>query len=344
MCSLGAPVLFTAPHGLKLKQGVGVKQSARNHARERFTTEIVLRLAGKYAEFAAASAATPSLAAPKAVESNSAAVPSGARSSPGASSVRPPQLASFASFMVWNYKTAAVDDPRHADPNYLDRRSCLHSSWHAMLHAWKGQHGYLMGEACPRLLHVDVHGKNDREGNMAIDVGLLPMEEEGCLSEAAVDAIREHLCTQLRHVFKGRTAVSSKSKKTFPITIEADPVLHGYWGEDTVMTMSHQSALLGATALQLEIPKAVRTMLAADDRLLSAFARAIFNTYDALVAADCAGPRRDDWCGDYFAGHGSATAPLRELTVTAGLGADGMHAMLRDLQRADAGNVHGKSI
>ena len=33
VCSLGAPLLFTAPHGLKLKKGTGPCQSARNHAR-----------------------------------------------------------------------------------------------------------------------------------------------------------------------------------------------------------------------------------------------------------------------------------------------------------------------
>jgi hypothetical protein len=236
------------------------------------------------------------------------------------------------------------DDPNHADPNYLDRESCLHSAWHTMLHQWKAQHGHAPGEACPQLLHVDLHGKNDREGNMAIDLGMLPMEEEGCLSAEAVDAMREHLCAELREVFMGRTAVSSKSKKSFPITIEPDPALHGYWGQNTVMTMSHQSALLGATALQLEIPMAVRTMLSNDDVLLGRFARAIFNTYDALVvvAAEEARSRRAGWEGDYFAGHASATAPLRELTVTSGL--DGVRAMLRDLQRADAGNIHGKSI
>jgi hypothetical protein len=49
VCSLSAPVLFTgtasAPHGLKLKRGIGPRQSARNHVRERYTTELVLKLA-----------------------------------------------------------------------------------------------------------------------------------------------------------------------------------------------------------------------------------------------------------------------------------------------------------
>ena len=75
--------------------------------------------------------------------------------------------------------------------------------------------------------------------NMDIDVGLLPMLEEGCLPEADVEALRATLVTELRAAFAGRTARSSKAAadhRPFPITINADPLLHGYWGEDTVMT------------------------------------------------------------------------------------------------------------
>ena len=61
-----------------------------------------------------------------------------------------------------------VDDPR-----------LLHR-----LHAWKAAHGYAPTAPCPQLMHVDVHGKMDRAESMAIDVGMLPMEEEGCLAVA----------------------------------------------------------------------------------------------------------------------------------------------------------------
>ena len=327
VCSLGAPLLFTAPHGLKLKRGTGPSQSARNHAREQYTSELVLKLSAKFAEHRLAQAAvTPS-------------------SSASAEVVAAP----LASFMVWNYKTAAVDDPRNMDPNFLTRRTAVHSPWHSCLHAWKAANGFGSTERCPQLMHVDVHGKMDRAESMAIDVGMLPMEEEGCLEPRAVELIRSRLAKELRAAFKGRSAVSSKSGRNIAITVEEDPVLHGYWGEDTMMTMSHQGALLGATAVQFELPNAVRKLLMADGALFDAFATAIFNTYEALVSTGVAEQSRPGWeddgdTGRYLKNLGTARQPLKELAVTPMLGTEGVAAMLRDLERAEMGSVHGKSI
>ena len=316
VCSLSAPVLFTAPHGLKLKRGTGPRQSARNHARERYTTELVLKLAARFGKRRVSS--PPSNASP-----------------------------SIASLMVWNYKTAPIDDPKHADPNFLDRRSLCHSPWHACLHAWKSLHGFGSSEACPRLFHVDIHGKNDRKADMDIDVGLQALEEEGCLTKEAVRTLRTNLVTELRIAFKGRIAVSSKVKKPFPITIEADPILNGYWGRGTVMTISHQAALLGITAVQLEIPLAIRRLLMKDDALFEAFASAIYKTFDKLVAK-AALPLREGWAtsaelGRCLEGLGSADEPLCPLTLTQ-LDANVIELMLSDLKRADTSHVHGKTI
>lgn len=330
VCSLGAPLLFTAPHGLKLIKGVGPSQSARNHARERYTSEIVLKLSAKLAERRAAQAAgMPSSSSPENMD--------------GAPSQQ------LASFMVWNYKTAAVDDPRNMDPNYLTRRTAVHSPWHSCLHAWKAAHGYAPTAPCPQLMHVDVHGKNDREDNMRVDVGMLPMEEEGCLPPHAVELIRSRLTAELRAAFKGHSAVSSKSGRRIPITVDDDPNLHGYWGEDTMMTMSHQSTLLGALSVQFELPTAVRKLLMVDSALFDAFATAIFNTYDALVAPGSIAEPCEDWeseggHGRYLESLGTARQPLTELVVNQSLGVEGVAAMLRDLERADLSSVHGKSI
>lgn len=318
VCSLSAPVLFTAPHGLKLKRGIGPRQSARNHARERYTTELVLKLAACFGKRRAGVSSPQSNASP-----------------------------SVASLMVWNYKTAPIDDPTHADPNFLDRRSLCHSPWHSCLHAWKSLHGFGSSEACPRLFHVDIHGKNDRKADMDIDVGLQALEEEGCLTEEAVQTLRTVLVTELRRAFKGRIAVSSKVKKPFPITIEADPILNGYWGRGTVMTISHQAALLGITAVQLEIPLAIRRLLMKDEALFDAFASAIYKPFDKLVAK-AALPLREGWAtsaelGRYLEGLGSAEEPLCALTLTQ-LDTNVIDSMLSDLRLADTSNVHGKTI
>ena len=55
------------------------------------------------------------------------------------------------------------------------------------------------------------------------------------------------------------------------------------------------------------------------------------------------GVATDDTRGRYLAPLGTAEAPLRELAVTP-LGTQHVAAMLRDLKRADASAVHGKSI
>ena len=115
------------------------------------------------------------------------------------------------------------------------------------------------------------------------------------------------------------------------------------------MTMSHQGALLGATAVQFELPNAVRKLLMADGALFDAFATAVFNTYDALVSTGVAEQSRPGWendgdTGRYLEHLGTARQPLKELAVTPMLGTEGVAAMLRDLERAEMGSVHGKSI
>jgi len=86
---IAGPILLTAPHGLKLCA------PRRKHNREKYTTELVLKLAQKLRE----------------------------------------QLdgGTVASFVVWNYKTARKADPRNLDPNYLTREEWQDSPWHTAL-------------------------------------------------------------------------------------------------------------------------------------------------------------------------------------------------------------------
>ena len=129
------------------------------------------------------------------------------------------------------------------------------------------------------------------------------------------------------------------------------------------MTISHQSALLGATSVQLEVPLAIRSLLHHDTALFDAFAAALFNTYDAhlrrlasrgIIAPIIGGGGGGDghsgvpaaqWTkhGHYFDGLGSASEPLRELVLTQ-LRPKQIRTMLVDLERADRSHVHGKSI
>jgi hypothetical protein len=169
------PILFTAPHGLKLHRG-GEEQGerVRIHLRERWSSEIAAKLA-------------------RACEQHTGFL---------------------GSLLVWNPKTAKKKDPANLDPNYLNASQQPASPWHHMLHRFRqrfdgnggagggveeaagggggaeGQRGgsgrrgrlSVSGEASSSrgvsmpMLHVDVHGKKDRKTNLDLDVGLGPME------------------------------------------------------------------------------------------------------------------------------------------------------------------------
>ena len=112
----------------------------------------------------------------------------------------------------------------------------------------------------------------------------------------------------------------------------------------------HEShARLRALAEDGALQDAVRKLLMADGALFDAFATAIFNTYEALVSTGVAEQSRPGWeddgdTGRYLKNLGTARQPLKELAVTPMLGTEGVAAMLRDLERAEMGSVHGKSI
>jgi len=176
---------------------------------------------------------------------------------------------------------------------------------------------------------------------MAIDVGMVPMEEEGW-GAVAIDSIRHRLTLELRRAFDGQTAVSRRSGRRLAVTVDPNPILHGYWGEDTVATMSHQTVCLGTPALQLELPYSVRELLMRDGALFDRFATAIFSTFEEAVARDgCGGKPAAPTAA--WARMGSATAPLKELVVSP-IGTRELATMLADLKRADESKVHGKSI
>ena len=84
---INGPILLTAPHGLRLCA------PRRKHFREKYTSELVLKIAKEVRK----------------------------------------HLGVEASFMVWNYKTARKSDKRNLDPNYLLESEWSKSPWHATL-------------------------------------------------------------------------------------------------------------------------------------------------------------------------------------------------------------------
>eukprot|EP01043_Picozoa_sp_COSAG02_P011196 COSAG02_NODE_408_length_22892_cov_35.212785_22_plen_703_part_00 len=256
----GSPILITAPHGLQVYRGSEDGERRRLHLRERWSTEIALKLA----------AAAPTQ--------------------------------DCASFIVWNHKTAKKKDNFNLDPNYLTAEQQPDSPFHRGLLRFK-QRDY-SGLPC---FHIDVHGKMDRKKNLDLDVGMGPMEEHW--QEEGFEMLKEHMEEAFHEAFAGTAQFRSKKKGSvgrFSFGVEVDPRLHGYWGSDTVMTMSHQAVAEGIAAIQLEIPYTMREQLMRDDMLFQRFAAAIYAAYDAIVAT-----------GKVGAADGSVLGPQVDSTLLA---------------------------
>jgi len=174
-------------------------------------------------------------------------------------------------FMLWNRGSGY--DERNLDPNCLWSHMLTKSPWHQALHQWASRND----ENTP-LLHIDLHGKCT---GRYIDIGACPMEEVFPSSQQRhVAAFKAHLARGLDTALDARCILSKKGN---PMMADVDPDLHGYWGEDTATTMSHQSVLLGIPAVQFECPPILREKLVIDKKLVTLFAEAIAGTYHDVV-------------------------------------------------------------
>eukprot|EP01060_Flectonema_neradi_P008120 TRINITY_DN1579_c0_g1_i1.p1 TRINITY_DN1579_c0_g1~~TRINITY_DN1579_c0_g1_i1.p1 ORF type:complete len:406 (+),score=63.90 TRINITY_DN1579_c0_g1_i1:40-1218(+) len=94
------PIMLTAPHGLELFRGGALGERKRVHWKERWVSEIVLKMSqglGLHMDW----------------------------------------LMGSSSFMVWNSITARKQDPSNLDPNYLIADDFDKSDWHQTLIKWK---------------------------------------------------------------------------------------------------------------------------------------------------------------------------------------------------------------
>lgn len=255
VCSLGGPILFSAPHGLRVwRGGKIVNEKYRMHKREKWSTEIALKLAA---------AVATRLQAGNSSDSSRAA-----RAGHGG-----PAVGGGTSFIVWNMKTAVKADKTNLDPNYLIPAQFESSPWHRALRRWR--RAMVARGAAPVL--VDVHGKKDRSSNLDLDVGMDPMEELW-EDKGQFLALKKAIVARFRAALKGTAVVRGMT-----FGVEAEPYLGGYWGDDT-HTFSHQAVVCGVPALQLEIPKSMRRALMSDDSLVDRFAAAICDAYATVVA------------------------------------------------------------
>eukprot|EP01063_Lacrimia_lanifica_P040899 TRINITY_DN9423_c0_g1_i1.p1 TRINITY_DN9423_c0_g1~~TRINITY_DN9423_c0_g1_i1.p1 ORF type:complete len:439 (+),score=153.72 TRINITY_DN9423_c0_g1_i1:113-1429(+) len=94
------PIMFTAPHGLELFRGGAFGERTRVHYRERWVSEIVLKLSQAVAR-------------------------------------KLHLLMGSTSYLIWNCATAKKQDASNLDPNYLIEADFPNSPWHQALVKWK---------------------------------------------------------------------------------------------------------------------------------------------------------------------------------------------------------------
>jgi len=236
----GGVILLTAPHSIKLTRGgAATGDKSRIHKRERYTAEVVLKIAAELEK----------LGIPTAI-------------------------------MIWN--RASGHKKMNLDPNYLVKKQYRESPWHAMLHQWISNNKSLDDRP---LFHVDIHGKYSAK--KFLDLGMVPLESEWPgESETFVAALKESLTASLGSGLMEREVTTAKKN---PIQVDPDPSLHGFWGYDTVTTISHQSVNLGVPAVQLEMPHRVREKVVFDSELARLFAESIATAY-----RDCVVPWWED--------------------------------------------------
>jgi len=174
-------------------------------------------------------------------------------------------------FIIWN--RGAGYDATNLDPNFLWEHMLVKSPWHRALHAWASS----SAPGTP-LLHIDLHGKCT---GRYIDIGAMPMEEVFSQKhQKHVAKFKRSLAFGLEEALKARGVLSKQGNQ---MLAETDPALHGYWGEDTATTMSHQATLLGIPAVQFECPPRLRKALVGDENLSDLFAEAVATTYRDVV-------------------------------------------------------------
>jgi len=125
-----------------------------------------------------------------------------------------------ASFIVWSKDQIDVKKRQRLDPNYLMPDQFSDSAFHRAIHLFM-----LRNQGKP-LMHIDIHGKNDRKNNSEVDLGIKQLEK--MLPESQQETFVQPLINQFRSkmnkIFKGVRA--RNFQVWFNHKIET---LTGYW-------------------------------------------------------------------------------------------------------------------
>jgi gamma-glutamylcyclotransferase (GGCT)/AIG2-like uncharacterized protein YtfP len=246
---LAGPILLTAPHGLRLYRGGAEHgEKRRVHAREKFSTEIVLRLTQLVSQ----------------------------------------QLGVPVSFICWNMKAAKPLDPRNRDPNYLLEEQFEDSPWHNALVRWRDRCRAACVPCMHIDIHGKKDRKGAKVWAVDLGIDPLlecteAPEKTGAQTKWSADDARRlrDLHSTLLGEALAPTQINSKK-----VEVDPEPYLHGLWGHDCEHTLSHQSVRLGIPAMQYEVPFTLRLEMMKDTTILERVAQAIVCTYQHIVKVE----------------------------------------------------------
>ena len=153
------------------------------------------------------------------------------------------------------------------DPNYLLESEAPGNEWVRALRELPRTRG----------LHVDVHGKADREGEGACDVGTGALR--AAVGDEAADAVAAVMAEALAEVLS-----------PLGYTVDRKPRLQGRWRSVPRLTLTQSSSRLCYVPVQLELGYALRRALGRDPGLCRRTADAFLACAPACVAV--ASPQR----------------------------------------------------
>lgn len=289
ICSLRGPILFTAPHSITVVRKfskISEEEDDRN-AQYKRKKKTITENEREILEIHHMERHTAALALKLAVATSE-------------------MLEIAPSFMIWNLFAGFKET--NFDPNYTLSEWFSDSPWHRALHQFKAINMSVNDESAKNhsmsttnsinitnptpMLHIDLHGRQNRVGDINLDIGSKAMEQ--CWIENPkccqfMNDLNQFWIREMNPILEAqgqRFVVKKDSTKTpLGIRVELNPKYEGFRGHQCDgHTMVHQSVLVGnIVAIQLELPTVLRTELMENESFFNQFARCIADLYVQIV-------------------------------------------------------------
>ena len=265
ICSLKGPILFTAPHSITVVRKIShnTEEDKRNDNYKSPQKTVKIEKSATFEihhieRFTAEIALKLSVTVSKLLQ------------------IEP-------SFMIWNLFAGFKEE--NLDPNYTHSQWFDQSPWHKGLHLFKDINHHL-----PKL-HIDIHGRMNRIGDVNMDIGYKAMEKcwDNTNTKRFIQDMNTFWTQKMNPILEelGERFVVKKDPDKIPLgmRVELDPKYEGFRGHKCDgHTMVHQSVLIGdIIAIQFELPTFLRRELIYNAPFFDKFAKCIADFYVEIV-------------------------------------------------------------